>query len=65
MNNDAIAQADYMTSETRRLALDALDAALDCLSRDEWADARRHMWDAIEDAAIAEKWETVERFVRR
>lgn len=54
-----------MTSEARRLALDALDAAAGCLSRGEWADARRRMWDAIEDAALAEKWETVGRFAGR
>lgn len=54
-----------MTSEALRLALDAMDAARGCLGRGDWSGARRFMRDAIEDAALAEKWEAVDRFARR
>lgn len=54
-----------MASEALRLALDAMDAARGCLGRGDWSGARRFMRDAIEDAALAEKWEAVDRFARR
>ena len=53
-----------MTSEALGLALDAMDGARDCLMRGDWTGARMHLRDAIEDAVIAEKWETVDRFAR-
>lgn len=53
-----------MTSEALDLAMAAIDAARDCLLEGEWTEARIHLRDAIEDAAIAEKWETVDRFAR-
>lgn len=53
-----------MASEALGLALDAMDGARDCLMRGDWTGARMHLRDAIEDAVIAEKWETVDRFAR-
>lgn len=53
-----------MTSEALRLALDAMDGARECLGRGDWLGARRLLRDAIEDAALAEKWEAVARFAR-
>ena len=53
-----------MTSEALVLALDAMDGARDCLAHGDWTGARMHLRDAIEDAVIAEKWETVDRFAR-
>ena len=53
-----------MTSEALVLALDAMDGARDCLARGDWTGARKHLRDAIEDAVIAEKWETVDRYAR-
>lgn len=54
-----------MTSEALGLAMAAIDGARDCLMRGDWTGARMHLRDAIEDAVIAEKWETVDRFARR
>lgn len=53
-----------MTSEAMGLAMTAIDGARDCLMRGDWTGARKFMRDAIEDAVIAEKWETVARFAR-
>lgn len=53
-----------MTSEALDLAMAAIDAARDCLIEGCWTEARLHLRDAIEDAVIAEKWETVDRFAR-
>ena len=53
-----------MTSEALGLAMEAIDGARDCLMRGDWTGARMHLRDAIEDAVIAEKWETVDRFAR-
>ena len=52
------------TSEALVLAMAAIDRARECLMRGDWTGARKHLRDAIEDAVIAEKWETVDRFVR-
>lgn len=53
-----------MTSEALGLAMEAIDGARDCLAHGDWTGARMHLRDAIEDAVIAEKWETVDRFAR-
>lgn len=54
-----------MTSEALGLAMAAIDMARDCLMNGGWTEARMHLRDAIEDAALAEKWEAVDRFARR
>lgn len=54
-----------MTSEALGLAMAAIDIARDCLMNGGWTEARMHLRDAIEDAALAEKWEAVDRFARR
>lgn len=53
-----------MASEVLGLAMAAIDRARDCLMNGGWTEARMHLRDAIEDAVIAEKWETVDRFAR-
>ena len=53
-----------MASEALGLAMAAIDRARDCLMNGGWTEARMHLRDAIEDAVIAEKWETVDRFAR-
>lgn len=53
-----------MNSEALGLAMEAIDGARDCLMRGDWTGARMHLRDAIEDAVIAEKWETVDLFAR-
>ena len=60
----SIANASDTASEALRLALDAMDGARECLNRGDWASARRLPRDAIEDAALAEKWEAVAHFAR-
>lgn len=54
-----------MAAEALGLAMAAIDRARDCLMRGDWTEARMHLRDAIEDAALAEKWEAVDRFARR
>lgn len=53
-----------MTSEALGLAVGAIDRARECLMNGDWTGARKHLRDAIEDAVVAEKWETVDRFAR-
>lgn len=53
-----------MTSEALGLAMGAIDGARDCLMRGDWSGARKFLRLAIEDAVLAEKWETVADFVR-